>query len=62
MDDVICATFLALITIPAEIVIRKSVMHMSEKGSSSKMGLFILRRKISNYRVLLAGFRKYRDR
>ena len=46
MDDVICATFLALITIPAEIVIRKSVMHMSEKGSSSKMGLFILRRKI----------------
>ena len=28
MDDVICAIFLALITIVAEIVIWKSVMHM----------------------------------
>ena len=28
MDDVVCAIFLALITIVAEIVIGKSVMHM----------------------------------
>ena len=54
MDDVICAIFLALNTIPAEIVIGKSVMHMSEKGSSSKRGMLIMRRKIFQLQSFIA--------
>ena len=46
MDDVTSALFFVFITFVAEIVIKKTVMYMWEKGSSSKRDLLILRRNI----------------
>ena len=42
----IFAIFFALITVVAEVVIEKSVMHMWQMCLSSKSGLLILKREI----------------
>ena len=46
MDGVICAKFLALIIVAAEIGVAKILMHMRQKGLSSKKVLLILRQEI----------------